>query len=106
MKTNYKELIESLRRYGEMYRPSNQSDLYFQAADAIERLLNKGENEMAKINYENLTIELRKRADLYNQHSELGKKEIANELFPTTAALLIFAAETIEDHVLDKQLGK
>ena len=49
---------------------------------------------MAKINYENLTIELRNRADLYNKDSELGKKEIANELFPTTAALLIFAEST------------
>ena len=61
---------------------------------------------MPKINYENLSIELRNRADLYNKDSELGKKEIANELFPTTAALLIFAAETIEDHILDKQESK
>lgn len=60
---------------------------------------------MSEINYENLTIELRKRADLYNKNSELGKKEIAEERFPTTAALLIFAAETIEDHILDKQVN-
>lgn len=38
MKNTYKELIDKLRRHGEFYKPSNQSDLYFQAADAIEKL--------------------------------------------------------------------
>ena len=41
MKTNYEELIEQLRRSGKMYYPSNQSDLYFRAANAIEMLLRK-----------------------------------------------------------------
>ena len=41
MKTNYEELIEQLRRSGKMYYPSNQSDLYFRAANAIEELLSK-----------------------------------------------------------------
>lgn len=39
MKANYKELIEKLKRTGQMYYPSNQSYLYFRAADAIEELL-------------------------------------------------------------------
>ncbi len=41
MKYDYKGLIEKLRRTGQMYYPSNQSKLYFQAANAIESLLNK-----------------------------------------------------------------
>lgn len=39
MKSDYKGLVEKLRRTGNMYYPSNQSYLYFRAADAIEELL-------------------------------------------------------------------
>ena len=41
MKSYYKELIDQLRRTGQMYYPSHQSDLYFKAADAIETLLKR-----------------------------------------------------------------
>lgn len=49
MKTNYEELIEKLRRNGKFYQPSNMSDLYFQAADAIEELLNETKKEKKRV---------------------------------------------------------
>ncbi len=48
MKNTYKELIEQLRRSGQMYYPSHQSDLYFQAADAIETLLKRNRLNILK----------------------------------------------------------
>lgn len=46
---NYEELIEKLRRNGKFYQPSNMSDLYFQAADAIEELLNETKKEKKRV---------------------------------------------------------
>ena len=39
MKIDYEDLIEKLKRTGQMYYPSNQSYLCYRAADAIEELL-------------------------------------------------------------------